>query len=199
MLVAPTKGSNPLLSATSPVGWESMENLSEYIDFVKTQVTFHESKAAHFEKYVTKFPINGKRAESHRRMAAKFTALLGFLDAHSGRSMPSKIGPVLNSRLGLSPEEIDGLPPELLEELSISEADKADFAVLSVVDDAGGVLSLDKMLIALYRKTGEIHKRASLNARVYRMVTRGTMFNVPGRKGVYSTRQMTEEEAAALS
>ena len=176
-----------------------MQNLSEYIDFVKSQVTFHESKAAHFEKSVTKYPINGKRAESHRGMAAKFSDLLTFLEGTASRGATANVPLSFSNRLGLTPEEVDGLPPELLDELSISEADKADFALQVLVDDAGGVMSLDKMLIALYRKTGEGHKRASINARVYRMVTKGTMFNVPGRKGVYSTRQLSEEEAESLS
>ena len=101
--------------------------------------------------------------------------------------------------LALSPEDIEGLPPELIEELSISDSDMADFAILSAVDEAGGVVSLDKLLILMFKKTGEIHKRAALNSRIYRMVQKGTMFAVPGRKGVYSTRELSEEEASAIS
>lgn len=175
-----------------------MTNVTSYIHFVKTQIAFHASKAAFFGRSTDKFPTNAKRSEQHQKMVDQFTSLLDYLENASLQS----IAPghrLVSSKLGLSPEEIEGLPPELLEELSISEADKADFAVLAVVDDAGGVLSLDKMLIALYRKTGEINKRATLNSRIYRMVQKGSMFNVPGRKGIYSTRELTEEEASLLS
>lgn len=175
-----------------------MKNLQECVDFVKTQVTFHERKAAFFERGLARYPVNQKRMEAHRDMAAKFSELWAFLiamitdAAASQRSMKS-------SRLGLSPEEIDGLPAELLEELSISEADKADFAVLSVIDEAGGVLSLDKILIALYRRTGEINKRTQINSRLYRMTQKGMVYSVPGRKGIYSTRELSEQEANNLS
>ncbi|TXI48455.1 MAG: hypothetical protein E6Q50_10725 [Lysobacter sp.] len=176
-----------------------MKNLQECVDFVKTQVTFHERKAAYFERGLARYPANQKRMEAHREMAAKFSELWAFLMAMhiDGTAAPSRnVRPL---RLGLTPEEIDGLPAELLEELSISEADKADFAVLSVIDEAGGVLSLDKILIALYRKTGEINKRTQLNSRIYRMMQKGMVYSVNGRKGVYSTRELTEAEVESLS
>ena len=176
-----------------------MKNLQECADFVKTQVTFHEKKAAFFERGLVRYPANQKRMDAHRDMAAKFSELWAFLVAMIIDGTAASQRNIKPSRLGLTPEEIDGLPEELLQELSISDADKADFAVLSVVDEAGGVLSLDKILIGLFRKTGEINKRTQLNARIYRMIQKGTMFPVPGRKGIYSTREMTEEEAANIS
>ena len=172
-----------------------MEKLREFIAFVKDQVAFHQTKADHFERRALKFPAEGHRAVAHRKMLGRFTELEAFLE--SLQAMPAGSGqsrPVL-SKLGLSPEELEGLPPELLEELNITEADRADFAVLSVLDEAGGVLSLDKLLIGLYRKTGEVHKRTQLNSRLYRMMQKGSVFSVPGKKGVYSTHQMSDEEA----
>ncbi len=174
-----------------------MKTLEECIEFVKGQVVFHEKKGVHFKHASEKYPAGMKRAESHFLMAAKFSEMLSCLEslASTGLHVPS----VTLSKIGLTLEELNGLPPELLEELSISEADKADFEVISVVNEAGGVLSLDKILIALYRKTGEINKRTQINSRIYRMTQKGTMFPVPGKKGVYSTRELTEEESVQIS
>ena len=180
-----------------------MDNIAQYITFVKTQVAFHGKKAALFEARAAKAGTEAlkadarNRAESHRRMEGQFEALLGFLVA--APELPARAPSSNGSKIRLAPDEIDGLPAELLEELSLSEADKADFAVLSVIEDAGGVLSLDKILVALYHKTKEVNKRTTLNARIYRMVQRGDLFNVPGKKGVYSLNELSEQEASQIS
>lgn len=172
--------------------------LVDFINFVKTQIKFHDEKASFFEGRSAERPNDKGRSDSHRRMAQKFRDLCAFLESLPSNSSTRTPSP-LSAKLGLSPEEIEGLPPELLEELSISESERADFAIISTIEEAGGVLSLDKILIAMYRKTGEINKRTQMNSKLYRIVQKGNLFNVPGRKGVYSTRQLTEEEAAALN
>ena len=77
----------------------------------------------------------------------------------------------------------------------ISESDKAEFTIVSLIDESGGVASLDQILVALYRKTGEISKRLGLNSRLYRMVQKGLIHSVPGKKGVYSTKPIVEDGA----
>ena len=172
--------------------------------FVKEQVDFHRSKAERFEAKGQKAASPqakqdcAKRAESHRRMAQRFQELLEHLESLPTRGASGPMS-TQSSRIRLTPEELDGLPEELLGELSLSEADRADFAVQSVIDEAGGILSLDKIIVALYRKTGEVSKRTTLNARIYRMTQRGDLYSVPGKKGVYSTRQLTEDEASELT
>jgi hypothetical protein len=89
---------------------------------------------------------------------------------------------VVAPRLALSWEEIDGLPKELLEELSISESDKTEFNISSVITELGGVASLDRLLVALFRQSGEITKRAPLNQRLYRMVQKEMIYSV-GEEG----------------
>jgi hypothetical protein len=101
-------------------------------------------------------------------------------------------------RLGLSWEEIHGLPQELLEELSISESDKIEFNISSLITELGGVASLDRLLVALFRQSNEITKRAALNQRLYRMVQKELIHSVPGKKGVYSIHPISELDAAKL-
>lgn len=92
----------------------------------------------------------------------------------------------------LSWDELEGLPEELVAELSISDSDKTDFNIIGLIREAGDVASLDRIILNLYKQTGEIVKRANLNARLYRMVQKEQIYSVPGKKGVYSTTKLEE-------
>ena len=84
-------------------------------------------------------------------------------------------------------------------ELSISESDKLDYSLVSLIKSCGGVATLDRILVSVYKLTEEIMKRATLNSRLYRMVQKGLIYSVPGKKGVYSTFPMDEDEASELT
>lgn len=178
-----------------------MDNVTEITAFVNKQAEFHDRKAASFRIRAEKAPSQSvrselqSRAKSHSELADKFRSISNTL---AGMTFVQSIAQGTRN-LGLTPHDIDGLPEELIQELSISEADMADFGILSVVDEAGGILSLDKILIALFKKNGEICKRTAINSRIYRMIQKGLMFPVPSKKGVYATREISDEEAAKLS
>lgn len=178
-----------------------MENLAEALAFVNGQVEFHRGKT------LTLGEASPRRTSQHAKFSQQFEALAAFLNRQASyvdkledelAQRPPPQPPLLSVQLSLRLEDIDGLPEELMQELSITDGDKADFAIQALMQENGGVMSLDQLLIGLYRKTREIHKRANLNARVYRLTKKGTLFDVPGRRGVYSTRQLTESESAAL-
>lgn len=88
--------------------------------------------------------------------------------------------------LEVHPKDLEGLPDELIAQLSISESDREEFELLALIEAAGGTMSLDQILIGLYKKRGEIYERVKLNQRLYRMATKGALYSVPGRKGWYS-------------
>ncbi len=187
-------------------------NYSEAIAFVNEQVEFHERKAS---EYIRSYP---KRSERHAHTAAQFAAISEWLpkakeaiefqenyhDAikSSGalsESMTAVTEPQSKPvQLGLTFEDIDGLPEALLAELGLSDGDKLDFSIARMVEEAGGVLSLDRILIGIFKETGEIHKRDNLNQRIYRMTKRGDLYAVPSKKGVYSNYEISEEQAASL-
>ena len=85
-----------------------------------------------------------------------------------------------------------------MQELSLSDGDKTEFAIVNVIEEAGGIISLDKLLIALYKKTGEIHKRNSLYSKLSRMASKNLIYYVPGKKGVYSTEQLTSDDVSRM-
>ncbi len=75
---------------------------------------------------------------------------------------------------------------------------KLDFAIEAVVNEAGGVASLDKILIGLYKKTREVHKRGTITSRLYRMRQKNTIFAVPNKSGFYSTKSLSEQDVKRL-
>ncbi len=162
--------------------------MSSFIEFVNSQLSFHERMA-------DKLKANPKRAEKHQETAESFRKLLIYLESitNTSEQRPKKA-----IQLSLSFEEIEGLPPELVQELSVSDGDRMDFTIMRIVEELGGIASLDRILIGIYRETGEVMKRNTLTSRVYRMGQKNLLFPVPGKKGVYSLKELTEVEVAAI-
>lgn len=94
----------------------------------------------------------------------------------------------LRQSSAIRPSELEGLPDDLVKQLSINnESDGLDYKILAAVENAGGSLSLDHILIALYHATKKVETRKAVTARLYRMSQRGLIYSVAGRKGVYTT------------
>jgi hypothetical protein len=170
-----------------------MSNLAQHIPLVKDQMEFH-------QRMVGKYAEDMFRQRLHKDTQAKFAALLADLET-SDKILDQK--PIRRSnsdafKLSLTPQDIEGLPEEVLRELSISESDKTEFAILSIIEDAGGVISLDRLIVNLWKATGETHRRPALISRLYRMAQKDLVFSVPTKKGVYSNRVIGEDEASRL-
>lgn len=101
--------------------------------------------------------------------------------------------------LAVSPADLEGLPPELIEQLSISQTDREEFQILGLMEEHGGTMSMDQLLIAIYKKSREILERTKLNQRLYRMISKGMLHSVPGRKGIYTIYQPEEEEQKQIA
>ncbi len=188
-------GSNPIPSATRYGAYDAMK-LDDGIALVKEQMEYH-------RKQSLKYANERKRATAHDQTAWRFGALLDDLLAEKAWREENPNWNVEKGLQGYKPlalswDEVEGLPAEVLSELSISESDRAEFNILAAIRSVGGIASLDRILIALYNANGEIQKRMSLNQKLYRMGQKGMVFAVPGKKGVYSVDQLSNEEAAAL-
>lgn len=178
-----------------------MSILEKHIPFVNEQVEFQ-------QKMCKKFADNPFRLKLHRATEEKFKALAADLseadkmlgkatEASLEQLMAPEKGALSRVRLTLLPEDLEGLPEELTKELSI-DAGKTEFAILNLLEESGGIMSLDQLLIGLFKKTGEVHKRQSLTGKLYRMGQQELVFSVSSKKGVYSNRQLTEEETEKL-
>lgn len=174
-----------------------MSILAKHQSFVNEQADFH-------DRQVQK--VGGPtswRGNLHKSTAEKFRSLASDLEAadaqlDAGPAVAAERKPVKPLQLSLSFEDVEGLPQELIDELSISEADRTEFHIINAIEEAGGVISLDRLLIALWKRTGEVHKRANITSRLYRMAQKNTVYSVPGKKGLYSTEQLSADDVAKL-
>lgn len=173
-----------------------MSILAKHIAFVKEQIAVQARLATRYQKDERRSALHSASSESFRVLADDIALADAKLDeceaTASHRPEPRQL------RLSLTPQDVDGLPEELMAELSYSGGDKTEFALVQAIDKLGGVASLDQILVAIYRTTGEILKRTTLTSRLYRMAQKGLIFTVPSRKGVYSTTKFTEQDAALL-
>lgn len=166
--------------------------MSEHVDFVNAQIAFHESMA-------DKLKANPRRQSRHMETAGQFKGLLSYIvSLEAGKQMLSAGSGKKPIPLALTFDEIEGLPPELIQELSVSDGDRMDFAILRIIENGGGISSLDRILVGIYKETGEVMKRTTLTSKVYRMSQKGLLFSVPNKKGVYSTQELTDAQAEEL-
>lgn len=168
-----------------------MSILSKHIPFVNEQIGFH-------KKQVSKYCEDGRfpsayRHSLHTATLSRFEELLKDV-LQADAQIDAGVNPRQTSsqmQFQLFPEDIEGLPQELIDQLSINDADKLEFEIINIIDEAGGFLNLDKILIGLFKKTKEIHKRTQLTAKLYRMSQKHLIYAVPNKKGVYTTQEVS--------
>jgi hypothetical protein len=187
-------GSNPVLSANIK-GTRTMLKIESYLSFVKEQ-------AAVQEKLSKKYDEDLYRSGLHQKTRKNLLDLADFLEEikSKGTRETSYLnrGNTPQKRILLTYEEIEDAPEELLRELNLSDADRQDLLMEYIIAQEGGVTSLDRILMELYRRTKEIPKRNVVTQRLYRMASRGMIYNVPGKKGVYSTYELSEDDAKKM-
>lgn len=82
--------------------------------------------------------------------------------------------------------DLSDLPPELMAQLSGVKTDVLEDQIYAVAKAAGDEIELDKLLIELFRRHGDVHQRRFLNNKCYRMAQKGLIHILRGRKGVYT-------------
>ncbi len=170
-----------------------MISLNKYQNFVKEQAEFNERSAS-------KYRNDEKRSLSYQQRAATFRELLADLENLSSpkaqdRSLPL---PGIQFATHLTQEDIKDLPEELLKELGLTESDRKDFLCAEIIDELGGVASINKILIGIFRRTNEVEKRTRLVSRLYRMTGKGLIYPHPTMKGVYSTKPVSENDIVSV-
>lgn len=154
-----------------------MDSIVGFLEFVKSQIAFNERNAERYQRT--------PRGKGYQERAREFTSLHAFLSKLPSENTSAKNGkPVL----GLRPQDLEGLPDDVLSELNISDVHKLEHRIISTIDDHGGIATLDQILVGLFKKHNEKVKRLNLNSKLYRMSQKGLIHNVHGRKGVYATR-----------
>jgi hypothetical protein len=172
-----------------------MAKIDNHVSFVKDQVAVQEKLAKKYEE-------DSYRQGLHLKTANNFSELAKFLEGIQRRGTRDTAylnrGDAPQKRIQITYEEIAEAPEELLRELNLTENDRQELLVEYIIARDGGILSLDKIMLELYKETKEVPKRNALTQRLYRMANRGMIYNVPGKKGVYSTYELSEAEAKKM-
>ena len=147
-----------------------MSNVKDMISFVKDTIVFLEQ-------------TNESLPAEHHQNLTEYKNILNFLED----SLPK------NSSLFINPDDLIGLPDELIQELNLNASEFKDFQLIDVIKSLGGVAGIDKILIGFFKATKEIENRTRLTSRLYRMSTRGLVFPHPTRKGIYASSQAALE------
>ena len=100
---------------------------------------------------------------------------------------PRSIQNILKER---SSNKLANLPSGCIDQLSSTFV--RNIFIQEILQKAGGKISLDHFVIQWYRETGQLCERARLNTMLYRMVGKGLLYMVPGKKGVYSLEPITK-------
>jgi hypothetical protein len=94
-----------------------------------------------------------------------------------------------NQPLAPDAGDLSDLPPALVKELSGPKADPLEDQILTVVRAAGAEgVALNRLLVELYRRFGEVQTRKALNNKAYRMAAKGLIDQVEDRRGTYRLR-----------
>lgn len=160
-----------------------MDLLPDQLAFVKSQAEFH-------RRQTVKWGHDERRKTRHIETAERFEKLAEYIETLQIECLlgPAPKQPKTTS-LSVTWEEAQELPPELLAELSVSDTDRAEFQVITIIDEQGGTASLDRILVEYFRATGEVMKRQAMTNRLYRMATKDLIYSVPGKKGIYTTQK----------
>ena len=176
-----------------------MESIADLVAFCNQQIAFH-SKRASYTK------ASEKQRESHASMAQDFTRVVLYLaklkdaqDRPIAALEPEVTQGSADEAVALfliDPFDLSGLPPEVLEELSISQADQQDAQIVQLLRIAKRPLSINEITVGLFRKFQQQTKRTALSSRLYRMAARGDIENVD--KGVYAVAQYAPRQASLI-
>lgn len=172
--------------------------LENHIHLVKGQI-------AYYEDLIDRFPPNhprydARKVEMYERLLMQHDELLKYLkEQKSLLDRPRKeeipANPSVNAGAAVAdeqekpgiPDELAGLPEELLAQLSDRAKKGQNDPLVQIIQDRGGMATLDEILIDLYRRYNEIGTRNIIANKLYRLSKQGLVRSVEGKKGVYST------------
>ncbi len=152
---------------------QKIASLDEAIALLTDVQAYHEKVSEGFKELADQ----DGQVEQHRYVR-DCLAIRAYLEALQSKQR--------GSGLELLPEDLEGLPPELIAELSISDGDQQEIDIMKLIEAEGGTISLDLLLVRWYRAKKSIIKRKALTSRLYRMQQKGRIFSVEGAKGIYT-------------
>lgn len=166
-----------------------MHILEKHLPFIKEQAAFQRKQAADNAEKAPKIAARATaRAESFEQLVADIMVVVQQPASLSTPPSPEPKRP----RFTLLPADLEGLPEEVLKQLGINESDRQELAIVEMLEQAGGMMTLDQIIIALWRQRQEIADRGKLNSKLYRMTQKQMIYSAG--KGIYSTKPVEGAE-----
>ncbi len=160
---------------------ETFASIEGFLSLAEGQESFHRTRLSQSSN-------DPEEADAHSRLAGEFSRLANFL-----RNLQDERpdAPQATGLLALTAEDLEGLPEEVINELNVSKASKLHFTILELAESNGGRISLDHIIIGVYRKTGVVLKRPKATNVVYKMMNSKLLYSIPGVKAGYSMTEVT--------
>lgn len=170
--------------------------LAKYIGLVKDQISYH-------DYLISKKSHDPTARAKQQKLKSQFQELLEelmFIESHpfakgcdDTSAFFTKILDHSNSSAvqtptvsgDLTPEDLEGLPDEILDKLGLKESDRQEMAIVGIIKDLGGAAVIPKIMLKLYEQTGTIPERNVLAAKLYRMTAKGLLQSSNIGKGWY--------------
>lgn len=96
--------------------------------------------------------------------------------------------------------DLSDLPEEVMAQLNLSKVDELEQQMRDIiVAGNGSEISIDQIIIELYRRHKVIHERKFIMNKLYRMAQKGLVESVDGKKGVYCVPHNTGGNWGAVS
>jgi hypothetical protein len=84
--------------------------------------------------------------------------------------------------------DLTDLPASLLAQLSGAKTDALEDKIYAIVKSSQIPIELDRILIELFRRHGDVSERKIINSKCYRMYQKGLIAQVAGKRGLYFVR-----------
>ena len=153
-------------------------NTDEALKLVTNQAKAYDELASSLSKQG-----RDDEASAHLRMSRQFAELNNHIEQLAQRLNSA------TSHLNILPSELEGLPDELRAQLS---TDDFELNILRLMEDFGGTISLDRLILEWYKRHKEILQRRNVTAKLYRMMKSQTIFSLKS-KGVYTIHEPKNE------
>lgn len=194
-----------------------MPMIANCVEFVKRQVEFNrrqykrlsektslEEDSSSYRRAAEKLPIYERLTSDFENLLSSMLVDIEAFEALKQSTPVSTQGTADVETLLKTPTEIQqstlaGLPEELIAQLQISDSDRFQWCVVDIINRTPDkTISLEVLLIALYKVTGKIYERADLANRMSRLSRKGVAFPVQGRKAVYTTIPPSEDDLLSV-
>lgn len=177
----------------------NVDILGQYVPFIKEQAEHQRKNAVNLAEKSPKIAAKAtSRAERFEQLLEDIQKVSLQLSTPPSLPAPSASSEPKRPRFTLLPADLEGLPEEVLKQLGINESDRQELAIVEMIEEAGGMMALDQIIIALWRQKQEVADRGKLTSKLYRMTQKKMIYGAG--KGIYSTKpveggEISESEA----